>query len=149
MCLSVLPASVIPFSCLIVLFSNSLKHLVCVGFWPSATESMSSCKRRYKQVQPQLQRDIVEDYRRGVRGHGYFALAQKHGLPVRTVQHVVARGLRGDGDPVAPRGHKKRKLSGDDQTKLYRTIDQNARKDEGCCRAQNRGCESISGPAKQ
>jgi hypothetical protein len=86
---------------------------------------MSSCKRRYEQVQPQLQRDIVEDYRRGVRGHGYFAIAQKHGLPVRTVQHVVARGLRRDGDPVAPRGHKKQKLSGDDQTKLYRTLDQN------------------------
>ena len=86
---------------------------------------MSSCKRRYEQVQPQLQRDIVEDYQRGVRGHGYFAIAQKHGLPVRTVQHVIARGLRGDGDPVATRGHKKQKLSGDDQTKLYRTLDHN------------------------
>ena len=31
----------------------------------------------------------------------------------------------GDGDPVATRGHKKQKLSGDDQTKLYRTLDHN------------------------
>ena len=84
------------FSCLLVLSLNSLKHLVCrILAFPDRTESMSSCKRRYEQVQPQLQRDIVEDYRRGVRGHGYFAIAQKHGLPVRTVQHVVARGLRG------------------------------------------------------
>lgn len=102
-CLSVLPFCYIHFSCLLVLSENSLKHLVCrILAFPDPTESMSSCKRRYEQVQPQLQRDIVEDYRRGVRGHGYFAIAQKHGLPVRTVQHVVARGLRGDGDPLPP-----------------------------------------------
>ena len=43
---------------------------------------MSGTKRRYEQLQPQLQRDIVHDYRRGVRGHGYLAIAQKHQLPV-------------------------------------------------------------------
>ena len=31
---------------------------------------MSGTKRRYEQLQPQLQRDIVHDYRHGVRGHG-------------------------------------------------------------------------------
>ena len=63
---------------------------------------MSGTKRRYEQLQPQLQRDIVHDYRRGVRGHGYFAVAHKHQLPVPTVQSA-------GGNPVAPRGHKKRK----------------------------------------
>ena len=40
---------------------------------------MSGTKRRYEQLQPQLQRDIVHDCRRGV--HGYIAIAQKHQLP--------------------------------------------------------------------
>ena len=44
---------------------------------------MSGTKRRYEQLQPQLQRDIVHDYRRGVRGHGYIAIAKKHQLPVQ------------------------------------------------------------------
>ena len=52
---------------------------------------MSGTKRRYEQLQPQLQCDIVHDYRRGVRGHGYIAIAQKHQLPVLTVQSVIAR----------------------------------------------------------
>ena len=45
---------------------------------------------RYEQ-QPQLQRDIVHDYRRGERGHEYIVIAQKHQLPVPTVQSVMAR----------------------------------------------------------
>ena len=64
---------------------------------------MSGTKRRYEQLQPQLQRDIVHDYRRGVRGHGYIAIAQKHQLPVPTVQSVIARAERAGGNPVAPR----------------------------------------------
>ena len=57
---------------------------------------MSGTKRRYE-LQPQLQRDIVHDYRRGVRGHGYVAIAQKHQLPVPTVQSVLARAERAGG----------------------------------------------------
>ena len=53
---------------------------------------MSRTKRRYEQLQPQLQRDIVHDYRRGVRGHGYYAIAQKHQLPiVQQFKFVIAR----------------------------------------------------------
>ena len=44
---------------------------------------MSGTKRRYEQLQPQLQRDIVHDYRRGVRGHEYITIAQKHQLHVQ------------------------------------------------------------------
>jgi len=64
---------------------------------------MRGTKRRYEEVQPQLQRDIVNDYRRGVRGHGYLTIAKKHQLPIETVRSVIARAERAGGDPVAPR----------------------------------------------
>jgi len=51
-------------------------------------------KRRYEEVQPQVQKEIVEDYHQGVRGRGYLAVAKKHRLPVQTVQHVIARAKR-------------------------------------------------------
>jgi transposase len=88
------------------------------------TKSMSGSKRRYDELQPQLQRDIVADYRCGVRGHGYLAIAKKQ-LPVPTVQSVIARAERAGGDPVAPRGHKKRKLDSDEQARLYSSLDRN------------------------
>jgi transposase len=86
---------------------------------------MSGNKRRYEELQPQLQRDIVDEYRRGVRGHGYIAIAQKHQLPVGTVRSVIARAERAGGDPVASRGHKKRKLNSAEQARLYSSLDQN------------------------
>ena len=86
---------------------------------------MSGNKRRYEAVQPEVQRDIVADYQPGVRGHGHIAIAKKHGPPVGTVQHVLARAKRVGADPVAPRGHKKRKLDRRDEAKLYRRLDQN------------------------
>ena len=52
---------------------------------------MSGNKRRYEELQPQLQRDIVDDYRHGVRGHGYITIAKKHQLPVETGRSVIAR----------------------------------------------------------
>ena len=79
---------------------------------------MHGSKRRYEQLEPQLQRDIAADYRRGVRGHGLRALANTYQLPIPTVQHVVARATRPGGDPVAPRGHKRRKLDEVDEAKL-------------------------------
>ena len=58
---------------------------------------MSGTKRRYEEVQPQLQRDIVNDYRRGVRGHGYITIDKKHQLPIETVRSVIARAERTGG----------------------------------------------------
>jgi len=84
---------------------------------------MRGTKRRYEEVQPQLQRDIVNDYRRGVRGHGYLTIAKKHQLPIETVRSVIARAERAGGDPVAPRGHKKRKLDSAEQARLYSSLD--------------------------
>jgi len=65
-----------------------------------AMESMNRSKRRYEDLQPQMQRSIVADYRQGVRGHGYIAIAKRLQLPVPTVQHVIARAKRASGDPV-------------------------------------------------
>ena len=39
---------------------------------------------------------------------------------------MVARATRPGGDPVAPRGHKRRKLDEVDEAKLCRTLDRNA-----------------------
>ena len=86
---------------------------------------MRGTKRRYEEVQPQLQRDIVNAYRRGVRGHGYLTIAKKHQLPIQTVRSVIARAERAGGDPVAPRGHKKRKLDSAEQARLYSSLDRN------------------------
>jgi hypothetical protein len=86
-----------------------------VLFYPflGTTKLMSGTKRRYEELQPQLQRDIVKDYRRGVRGHGYIAIAKKHQLPVTTVQSVIARAERAGGDRVAPRGEAGERRAGE------------------------------------
>ena len=73
-------------------------------------ESMSRSKRRYEDLQPQVQRSIVADYRQGVRGHGYVAIAKRLQLPVPTIQHVIVRAKRAGGDPVAPRGTQEEKV---------------------------------------
>ena len=64
----------------------------------------------YDEVEPRVQRRIVAEYRQGVRGYGYIATAKRLQLPVSTVRGVIARAERAGGDPVAPRGQKKRKL---------------------------------------
>ena len=84
---------------------------------------MRGTKRRYEEVQPQLQRDIVNDYRRGVRGHGYLQSPRSISFPFR--QSVIAQAERAGGDPVAPRGHKKRKLDSAEQARVYSGLDRN------------------------
>src|SRR3954469_11511124 len=89
-------------------------------------ESRSRSKRRYDEVQPRVQRRIVAEYQQGVRGYGYIATAKRLRLPVSTVKGVIARAERAGGDPVAPRGHKKRKLSSGEEVKLCRALEQNS-----------------------
>lgn len=88
-------------------------------------ESRSQSKRRYDEVQPRVQRRIVAEYQQGVRGYGYIATAKRLQLPVSTVKGVIARAERAGGDPVTPRGHKKRKLSSGEEVKLCRALEQN------------------------
>ena len=40
------------------------------------------------------------------------------------VKGVIARAERAGGDPVAPRGHKKRKLDSEEEVKLCRALAQ-------------------------
>lgn len=87
-------------------------------------ESRSGSKRRYDEVEPRVQRRIVAEYRQGVRGYGYIATAKRLQLPVSTVRGVIARAERAGGDPVAPRGHKKRKLDSGEEVKLCRALEQ-------------------------
>ena len=89
-------------------------------------ESRSRSKRRYDEVQPRVQRRIVAEYQQGVRGYGYIATAKRLQLPVSTVKGVIARAERAGGDPVAPRGHKKRKLNSGEEVKLCRALEQNS-----------------------
>jgi len=89
-------------------------------------ESRSRSKRRYEEVQPRVQRRIVAEYQQGVRGYGYIATAKRLQLPVSTVKGVIARAERAGGDPVTPRGHKKRKLSSGEEVKLCRALEQNS-----------------------
>src|SRR5690349_19044147 len=91
-------------------------------------ESRSQSKRRYDEVQPRVQRRIVAEYQQGVRGYGYIATAKRLRLrlPVSTVKGVIARAERAGGDPVAPRGHKKRKLNSGEEVKLCRALEQNS-----------------------
>ena len=58
-----------------------------------------------------------------MRGHRYIAIAQKHQLPVPTVQSVIARAGRTGRNPVAPRGHEERKLNSAEQAKLCSSLD--------------------------
>ena len=55
----------------------------------------------------------------------YLTIAKKHQLPIQTVRSVIAQAERAGGDPVAPRGHKKRKLDSAEQARLYSSLDRN------------------------
>ena len=44
-------------------------------------------------------------------------------LLVSAVKGVIARAERAGGDPVAPRGHKKRKLDSGEEVKLCRALE--------------------------
>ena len=47
-------------------------------------------------------------------------------FPVSTVKGVIARAERAGGDPVSPRGHKKRRLDSGEEVKLCRALEQNS-----------------------
>jgi transposase len=82
-------------------------------------------KRRYEEVEPEVQRAIVKEYRPGVRGRSMRALAEKHGLPEGTVATLLRRGKLTGGKPVRPRGHKQRRLDAKQERKLRSALKQN------------------------
>jgi transposase len=84
-----------------------------------------SSSRPYTSVPPATQRAIARDCKPGVRGHGAKSIGQQYGVPWQTVQHIMERAQQHGGDPVQPRGHKKRKLSDRDMRKLHSALDRN------------------------
>ena len=83
---------------------------------------MRGTKRHYEQLQPQLQRDIVLDYRRDVRGHECIAIAQKHQLPV---QSVIARGRAGRWRSSRAAWSQEEEAGSAEQARLYSSLDRN------------------------
>src|SRR5690242_13868993 len=79
----------------------------------------------YHTVSPEVQQALVAEYQPAVRGHGREALAKKYSLSPATVQHVLKRVAQHEGDPLQPRGHRKRKLRPDETRKLERALDAN------------------------
>ena len=84
------PTTILSFQ--VVLVFCLLQQFVCVLVFFRVMSRVGGIKRHYEEVQPQTQKRVVEDDQRGVRGHGYKAIAKKHGLPVPTVQHVIESG---------------------------------------------------------
>ena len=76
-------------------------------------------KRRYAEVNPELQRTIASEYEAGGDDSSKRALAKKHHVSSGTVQGIVERA-RKHGDPVTPRGHRERKLDSKEEAKLMR-----------------------------
>jgi len=76
-----------------------------------ADHRQSRYARRRAQVSADVQRHIVSEYQEGVRGVGTPSLAKKFRLSRETVRSVIKRSKQHDGDPLTPRGHKRRKLS--------------------------------------
>ena len=111
------------------LFLLSCSQLLICPFFPfgGTLKLMRGTKCRYE-LQPHLQRDIVNDYRRDVRGHGYLTIAKKHQLPIQTVRSVIARAERAGGD-----------LDSAEQARLYSSLDRNPfttnQQFEGSCQA--------------
>ena len=71
--------------------------------------------RSYNVVAAPTQRAIVADYRPGQRGKGMASLAAKYSLTKDIVRSVIKRAPLHEGDPVQPRGHKRRKLSAEEE----------------------------------
>jgi hypothetical protein len=73
-------------------------------------------------IAPEIQRAIVREYQPGVRGFGYKAIAKRYGCSVPGVRWIVKRANANNGNPVAPRGHKRRKLNNGDVRKIDRLL---------------------------
>lgn len=71
------------------------------------------------------QRAIVAAYQPHTRGAGHVALAQAFQRSPETVKAIIKRAQSHDGDPVTPRGHRKRKLTEADDKRIAEALDKN------------------------
>jgi transposase len=84
----------------------------------------TSGKRTYTEVSEEDQKAIVSEYQPNVRGSGRKALAKRFGRSPATIQHVLSRAKANDGNSVTPRGHRKRKLSDEDEQLIRGKLDE-------------------------
>lgn len=74
-------------------------------------------------VPAQEQRDIVEAYHDGHGDDSMRDVAKAFGRSPSTVNEIIQRARTHDGDPVTPRGHRKRKLTESDDEALAEALD--------------------------
>lgn len=79
--------------------------------------------RKGKTIDPEIQRAIVAEYKRGVRGCGKRTLAKKYAIGVNSVMNIVGRAKKRKANPVVPRGHKRRKLSKREEVRVWTHLD--------------------------
>jgi transposase len=71
-------------------------------------------------------KDILSDYIPGIPGHGYKAVADKHRVAPTTVRALYKRTKKRKGDlSLQPKGHRKRKLTVEEERKICRRLDNN------------------------
>lgn len=85
--------------------------------------STTMASRKGKIIEPRIQRAVAVEYRKGVRGCGYKALAKKYGIAEKSARNIVNRSKRGRRDPVASRGHKRRKLTAGEERRICTHLD--------------------------
>ena len=85
--------------------------------------SRTSSKRKYKEVSEEDQKAIVSEYQPNVRGKGIKALAKRFGRHPGTIEAVIKRAKSNNGNPVTPRGHKKRNLNEEEEQLIQAKLD--------------------------
>jgi transposase len=78
---------------------------------------------KHHQVDSITLKKVMKEYRQGVRGSGYRAIAARHHLHWQTVEKIIKRAKRHGGNPVQPRGHRKRKLTATEESKIENFLD--------------------------
>ena len=87
--------------------------------------SQTSRKRTYKEVSEEDQKAIVSEYQSHVRGHGIKSLAKRFRRAPETIRAVISRAKRNNGNPVTPRGHRKKNLNEQEEQLIKDKLDDN------------------------
>lgn len=82
-------------------------------------------KRNYRVVDPEVQNTIVARFVPSDSVNGLRPLAREFNLPKSTVEHIITRASSNNGDPVQPRGHKRRRLTSAEERKVCARVDKN------------------------
>ena len=86
--------------------------------------TLTNCrKRNYRLIHPKIQEAIVARYEKGSRTNGAPGIAKDFGLPVTSVNSVLNRSNLHAGNPVQPRGHRKRILTSQEERQMFSLLD--------------------------